>query len=104
MCGRFVLYETLEALKRSFPIDKAACEVNPNYNVAPTQTVPVIYQDERINILDRFHWGLVPFWAKDTKIGSSLINARAETVETKPAFRAAFKRRRCLIPANGFYE
>jgi putative SOS response-associated peptidase YedK len=72
--------------------------------VAPTQEIPVIIQHEDGRHLKKRHWGLVPFWAKDTSIGSRMINARAETVASKSAFRAAIKQRRCLIPANGFYE
>jgi putative SOS response-associated peptidase YedK len=75
----------------------------PRYNIAPTQTVSVIY-DESPGVLSSAKWGLIPFWAKDRKIGSSLINARCETVAVKPAFRTAFKKRRCLVPADGFYE
>ena len=79
-------------------------EIHPNYNVAPTQEIPVIIQHEDGRHLKKRHWGLVPFWAKDTSIGSRMINARVETVASKSAFRTAIKQRRCLIPANGFYE
>jgi putative SOS response-associated peptidase YedK len=104
MCGRFVGYRSLEALKESFPIDRAACEVTANYNVAPTQEILAIVKHQEENWLDKFHWGLVPFWAKDPSIGNRMINARAETVAEKPAFKNAFKKRRCLIIADGFYE
>jgi len=104
MCGRFTLFDGLEILKKHFPIDQAASEITPNYNVAPTQEIPVLFQAESKHILDKYHWGLVPFWADDIKVGNRMINARVETVETKPAFRNAFKKRRCLVPANGFYE
>lgn len=104
MCGRFVGFRSLEQLKTYFPIDKAACEVTENYNVAPSQEVLAIVNRDKENWLDTFHWGLVPFWAKDVSVGTRLINARAETVATKPSFRNAFKKRRCLIPADGFFE
>ena len=104
MCGRFVGYRHIEQLKRYLPIDQVRCEVTPNYNVAPTQQIPVVFRDAATNVLDAFYWGLVPHWAKDISIGNRMINARMETVATKPSFRAAFKKRRCLIPADGFYE
>jgi putative SOS response-associated peptidase YedK len=104
MCGRFVGFRSLEELKDFFPIDRAACEVVANYNVAPSQEVLVIVKHAGENWLDRFHWGLVPFWAKDISIGNKMINARSESVAEKPSFRTAFKKRRCLIPADGFYE
>ena len=104
MCGRYVGFRSLEELKEFFPIDSAACEVVVNYNVAPSQEVLVIVKHAGENRLDRFHWGLVPFWAKDIAIGSKMINARSESVAEKPSFRNAFKKRRCLILADGFYE
>jgi putative SOS response-associated peptidase YedK len=104
MCGRFVGFSNLEALQLYFPIDRVEAEVAPNYNVAPTQKVLTVLREGRENVLRRLHWGLVPFWAKDPSIGSRMINARVETVESKPAFRAAFKKRRCLVLADGFYE
>jgi putative SOS response-associated peptidase YedK len=76
----------------------------PRYNVAPTQKVPVILNEDGVLKLDAFKWGLIPFWAKDMKIGYNMINARADTVTSKPAFKNAFKQRRYLIPADGFYE
>jgi putative SOS response-associated peptidase YedK len=104
MCGRFVGYRKLEELYQHFTIDHVKCESFENYNIAPAQKILVIAQQEGKNILDRFHWGLVPNWAKDKTIGTKLINARSETLSTKASFRNAFKRRRCLIPADGFYE
>lgn len=97
-------FRNLEDLKRHFPIDAAGCDVVENYNVAPSQEVLSILRQNGRNALDRLHWGLVPFWAGDVSIGNRLINARAETVAQKPSFREAFKKRRCLIPADGFYE
>ncbi len=104
MCGRFVGYRQLDELQQFFPIDRANCDVTANFNVAPTQEILAIYTYEGENWLDRFHWGLVPFWAKDPSIGNRMINARAETIAEKPSFKNAFKKRRCLIIADGFYE
>lgn len=104
MCGRFVGFRSLHELKKTFPIDKATCEVTENYNVGPSQEVLAIIKYEKENWLEKLHWGLVPFWAKDISIGNKLINARAETIASKPSFRNAFKKHRCLIPADGFYE
>jgi len=104
MCGRFVGYRNLDELKEIFPIDCCASEIAANYNVAPSQEILAIFRNQGQNWLDKFHWGLVPFWAKDTTIGSRMINARAETIAEKPSFKNAFKARRCLIIADGFYE
>jgi putative SOS response-associated peptidase YedK len=76
----------------------------PRYNVAPTEDVPVVRADQDGRRLDLLHWGLVPGWAEDPSVGNRMINARAETAATKPAFRDGLRRRRCLIPADGFYE
>ena len=104
MCGRFLLYSPVDLLQRAFGFSELP-NLQPRYNVAPTQTVPIIRRKEGGGReLTMVRWGLVPFWAKDLKIGSQLINARAETVTSKPAFRAAFAKRRCLVPADGFYE
>jgi putative SOS response-associated peptidase YedK len=104
MCGRFVCYRKIGELYQYFPIDEAVGDAVESYNIAPTQEIMVITQQNGKNVLNRFHWGLVPGWAKDKSIGNSLINARSETLSTKPSFRNAFKRHRCLIPADGFYE
>lgn len=104
MCGRFVRFRNLEQLRDFFPIDTAMCKVTANYNVAPSQEILAIVCRDGENRLEKFHWGLVPFWAKDTSMGNRLINARAETAASKPSFRNAFKKRRCLIIADGFYE
>ncbi len=110
MCGRFTaklswqqLHDLYEIARPDSPQDPL--DLKPRYNIAPTQTVPVV----RLNSAGRrelafLRWGLIPFWSKDAKIASRMINARAETVASAPAFSAAFKRRRCLIPASGFYE
>jgi putative SOS response-associated peptidase YedK len=104
MCGRFAGFRSLDELKGFFPIDKAACEAISNYNVAPSQEILAIVKYEAENWLVKFHWGLVPFWAKDISIGNRMINARSESIAEKPSFRNAFKKRRCLILADGFYE
>jgi putative SOS response-associated peptidase YedK len=104
MCGRFVGFRNLEELKQYFPIDQSNCEATANYNVAPGQEVLAIARLGGTNTLDTYHWGLVPFWARDVAVGYKMINARSETVATKPSFRDAFRKRRCLIPADGFYE
>lgn len=103
MCGRFVLTANPEAIQQAFNLDSTPTPFVPRFNIAPTQPVAVITNEDP-NALTYHRWGLIPSWAKDIKIGSSLINARAEGIEEKPSFRAAFKRRRCLIPADGFYE
>jgi putative SOS response-associated peptidase YedK len=104
MCGRFVGFRHIEELMAYFPIDVADAEVTENYNVAPTQEVLSIIRQADGNHLVRLNWGLVPFWAKDRSIGNRMINARSETAAGKPSFRAAFKKRRCMILADGFYE
>ncbi|MDJ0781576.1 MAG: SOS response-associated peptidase [Desulfosarcinaceae bacterium] len=104
MCGRFVGFRSVAELASHFPIDNATCEATANYNVAPLQEVLAIVRREGANLLEKLHWGLVPFWAKDVSIGNRLINARSETAAEKPSFRSAFRRRRCLILADGFYE
>ncbi len=104
MCGRFVGFRKYEELIRYFPIDESVCSVTVSYNIAPTREVLAIHNRDGKNVLDRFHWGLVPFWAKDRSMGARMINARAETLSEKPSFKHAYKRRRCLIPADGFYE
>jgi len=104
MCGRFVGYRRKEELLDLFPIDQCDVEVTASYNIAPSQEILAIARHDGQNHLKHFHWGLVPFWAKDTSIGARMINARAETVNAKPSFRNAFKKRRCLIIADGFFE
>lgn len=103
MCGRYTLTASGDALAEEFDLSREP-EIEARYNIAPTQEVPVIRATPNGSELARLRWGLVPSWAKDPSIGNRMINARAETVAEKPSFRAAFKRRRCLVPANGFYE
>jgi putative SOS response-associated peptidase YedK len=90
--------------KQHFSIDKALCVVTPNYNAAPTHEILAIFRQYSLNVLEKLHWGLVPRWAKDISTGYKMINARLETIATKPSFRDAFKKRKRLIPADGFYE
>lgn len=103
MCGRFTLTVTVKDLQEILPALEAAEAILPRYNIAPTQLVPVVANDAPTR-LAAFRWGLVPRWAKDASIGSKLINARAETLAEKPSFRDAFRKRRCLVFASGFYE
>ena len=111
MCGRYVLTTPGEVLAQIFetapPPEETLAAIVPRYNIAPTQTVPIIRRSSTAAAtreLAMVQWGLVPHWAKDPGIGNSLINARSETAAEKPSFRDAMKRRRCLIPANAFYE
>jgi putative SOS response-associated peptidase YedK len=108
MCGRFTQRSKLADLARDFQARLAFADEPsvPRYNIAPTQVVPVVRQMSQAGgrELAMLWWGLIPSWAKDPKIGNQTINARGESVAEKPAFRAAFKRRRCLILADGYYE
>jgi len=112
MCGRFTHRLTWQQLYDLYRLTaprpdprQREPDLKPRYNVAPTQMVPIVRLDPAgQREIAMLRWGLIPFWAKDDKIGYKTINARAETVATAPSFRAAFKKRRCLVPANGFYE
>ncbi len=106
MCGRFtsLLSPELHAAIRELFGVQIPETAEPRYNIAPTQQVWVIRNEGDHNRLDLMKWGLIPFWAKDPKIGSQMINARCETVLEKPAFRQAIKFHRCIIPCSGFYE
>ena len=107
MCGRFTLIAEPDKLSKVFNVSSISnCQLEPRYNIAPTQmAIAVLYNSEN---QQREHqslrWGLIPSWAKDSRMGAKLINARAETLAEKPSFRSAFKRRRCLVLADGFYE
>lgn len=104
MCGRFTLTASPEQLQAAFAwLNLPAGQMLPRYNIAPMQPVAVVANDGQ-HRLDFYHWGLVPAWATSPEIGSRLINARAETLAEKPAFRVALRRRRCLVLADGFYE
>ena len=106
MCGRYRLSRRKQIIAEYFDSVPGEEDWSPHYNVAPTQPVPVIRQSpkEPVRELSLIRWGLIPSWAKDSSVAAKMINARAETASTLPAFRDAFKSRRCLIPADGFYE
>ncbi len=103
MCGRYNLITDAQALIDFFEVANSL-DIQPRYNIAPSQDIVAVRQHQDHRVLSWLHWGLVPSWAKDKTIGHHTINARAETVAEKPAFRAAFRKRRCLIPATGFFE
>lgn len=104
MCGRFAFYSSSEAMAELFGAEPVA-SVEPRWNIAPTQEIAAVRQPEPgRRELVVLRWGLVPYWAKDPSIGNRLINARAETLATKPAYRDAYRKRRCLVLADGFYE
>ena len=105
MCGRFALKAPPRTIQEHFHLPETL-ELSPRYNIAPSQAIAVVrsLQGEKNRHLDLLRWGLIPHWAKDMKIGYKMINARSETLAQKPSFRAAFKKRRCLIVADGFYE
>src|SRR5262245_11244796 len=106
MCGRYHVSTSPEELARVFGIAGPLPNVAPRWNVAPTDRVPVVRLNPktRARSLDLLRWGLIPSWAKDEKIGFTTINARAEEIETKAAFKEPVKKRRCLVPVDGFYE
>jgi len=106
MCGRYVLAESPRKLAKRFNVPETPDLPfdGSRYNIAPTQEVPIVRQRVNARELALVRWGLVPSWAKDLKIGSQMINARADSIAVKPSFREAFKARRCLVPADGFYE
>jgi putative SOS response-associated peptidase YedK len=103
LCGRYSLTASGKRLAAEFGIEELASWL-PKYNIAPTQQVPALVDDDGKLAGVHLHWGLVPAWAKDRKIGSRLINARAETVAQKPSFRNAMRKSRCLVLADGYYE
>lgn len=103
MCGRFSLLTNVKALIDRFQVKEAEFRPSPNYNIAPSQSIPVVIERD-VRSLVSMRWGLIPGWAKDPKIGTKLINARAETVASKGVFKPALVKRRCLILADGFYE
>ena len=103
MCGRYTLTADAESIQLAFDLDDVSGWTHPRYNITPSQMVPVITNRDP-KALTFVKWGLVPSWAKDPAIGNRMINARSETAAEKPSFRTAFKRRRCLIPADGYYE
>ncbi|HEY1260495.1 MAG TPA: SOS response-associated peptidase [Stellaceae bacterium] len=108
MCGRARLSSDVSEIKIAFriPPERPTPNFAPSWNVAPTDPLPIVRFDakERQRSLEVMRWGLVPFWAKDIKVGFANINAKAEGIENKPAFREAFRQRRCLVPVDNFYE
>jgi putative SOS response-associated peptidase YedK len=104
MCGRYTQTQELDSLRQFFGFSAPETELSPRYNIAPGQYAPVVVLEDGERRLRLMRWGLVPSWAKDEKIGNKLINARGETLAQKPSFRSAFKARRCLVLADGFYE
>lgn len=105
MCGRYTIKVDKNQIQKQFAATVAdETLLKPRFNVAPTQIVPVVVERAGERLLDGFRWGLIPSWAKDAAIGSKMINARGETIAEKPSFRTPFKKRRCIVPASGFYE
>ncbi len=103
MCGRFILLTDLSVLTESFGIQEIAAEYQAGVNISPGQHIAAVVHDGRKRLV-AFRWGLIPAWADDPAIGNRMFNARAETLAEKPSFKQAFKKRRCLIPVDGFYE
>ncbi|MEK4056304.1 SOS response-associated peptidase [Paenibacillus sp. FSL F4-0087] len=105
MCGRFTITDPIDAIMdRYYTSIAEGFQYKPNYNAAPMQYIPTIIGSKDGNRLGSLRWGLVPVWAKDDKIGNKMINARAETLSEKPAFKRLISSKRCIIPTNGFYE
>ncbi|WP_126429951.1 SOS response-associated peptidase [Brevibacillus marinus] len=104
MCGRFTLISDPEKIMNRFQLQEIPFDLKPRYNIAPGQMVPAIISESGKRKIGQLKWGLVPSWAQDEKIGYKMINARAETLAAKPAFRNLLVRKRCIIPADGFYE
>ena len=105
MCGRYTLITSVAELEERFRFTADGIDLAPNYNVAPSQsTLTIVEEDPARRVGRLMRWGLVPSWARDISIGNRMINARSETVAEKPGFRAALNKRRCLVPADGFYE
>ena len=104
MCGRFVLITDLSVIAEEFEVHDMSVHFSPSHTVSPGQHIPALIRQDNQNMMVTYLWGLIPSWAKDPSIGANLFNARAETVAEKPSFKNAFLHRRCLIPADGFYE
>jgi putative SOS response-associated peptidase YedK len=104
MCGRFVSKSQPDEIAKYFGAQLGETLLEPSYNVAPTNDIYVVYESGEARRVEPMRWGLVPSWAKDISIGARMINARAEGIATKNAFRRSFQRKRCILPADGFYE
>ena len=104
MCGRYTLRTPVETLAEEFGISDPLPEIPTRYNIAPTQEVAAVLEEDEERKLEMLRWGLIPSWADDPAVGNKMINARSETAAEKPSFRTAFRKRRCLILADGFYE
>lgn len=103
MCGRFTLTKDINELQQYFSFDFDG-ELSPRYNIAPGQQILTVISNGGLRFGKEMKWGFIPYWAKDEKIGYKMINARSETIETKPSFKYAFRKRRCLILSDGYYE
>ena len=105
MCGRFTLHTPESQIREAFNLEHTEpLGLNPSYNIAPSQSIPIIRDSETNREMVMARWGLIPGWSKESKTKYSTINARIESVAAKPTYRTPFKRQRCLIPADGFYE
>jgi len=104
MCARYTIYHSTSDIVDRFDVRDILFEISPRYNIAPQNTAPVISLDDGRATLQGYRWGLVPSWASDPSIGQKMFNARAETIAEKPAFARSLTRRRCIVPADGFYE
>jgi putative SOS response-associated peptidase YedK len=105
VCGRFVSASTPDEIAKYFGVEQVSeSALDPNYNVAPTNDVYAVLESGGVRRLEPMHWGLVPIWAKDPKIGNKMINARSETLAEKNAYKHAYRKKRCIIPVDGFYE
>ncbi|MEE8205788.1 MAG: SOS response-associated peptidase [Nitrospinaceae bacterium] len=104
MCGRYSLTKPIKTLKEHFQAIAVEMDHDRRFNIAPSQSVPIVIAGEQGPEIHAMGWGIIPSWAKDPALGNRLINARAETVHEKPSFKSSFKKRRCLVPADGFYE
>jgi putative SOS response-associated peptidase YedK len=103
MCGRFVRDSSIPEIVKEFDAEEPPFDMEPSYNVAPTQDIVIVINDGK-NRLVQCKWGFIPHWAKDEKMAHKMINARGETIADKPSFRSSFKKQRCLVVADGFYE
>ncbi len=109
MCGRYTISKTTEEILERFNVLKEIFELTPNYNVAPSHMVPAVFsqtndEKETVRVMQVIKWGLVPFWVRDTRSHKPFINTRVETVLEKPSFKSSLAKKRCIIPADGFYE